>query len=138
MSTGTYEQELSKLRVLSREFAAAHPAIAPMLGQPSADPDVERLLEGVAFLTSLLHQRLTDHFPEFIQEIAQVLFSQFLRPIPSATILSFSPKGRLTESVRIPRGTRASSAPVDGTVCMFETCRETDLHPLAVSGVRIL
>lgn len=138
MSTATYEQELAKLRVLSREFAAVHPAVAPMLGQPSADPDVERLLEGVAFLTSILHQRLTDHFPEFIQEIAQVLFSQFLRPIPSATILAFSPKGRLTESVRIPRGTRASSAPVDGTVCMFETCQELDLHPLTVSAVRIL
>ena len=122
MSTSAYEQELANLRVLAKEFASAHPAVAPMLGQPSADPDVERLLEGVAFLTSILHQRLTDHFPEFVQEIAQVLFSQFLRPIPCATILSFSPKGKLTETVRIPRGTRAGSSPVDGTTCYFETC----------------
>lgn len=136
MSTTTYEQELAKLRVLSREFAAAHPAVAPMLGQPSADPDVERLLEGVAFLTSILHQRLTDHFPEFVQEISQVLFSQFLRPVPSATILAFTPKGRLAESVRIPRGTRAGSVPVDGTTCYFETCLDLELHPLTVSSVK--
>ncbi len=138
MSTNAYEQELANLRVLSKEFASAHPAVAPMLGQPSADPDVERLLEGVAFLTSILHQRLTDHFPEFVQEIAQVLFSQFLRPVPCATILSFSPKGKLTETVRIPRGTRVGSSPVDGTTCYFETCQNIDLHPLTVSAVKVV
>ena len=138
MSTNAYEQELANLRVLSKEFASAHPAVAPMLGQPSADPDVERLLEGVAFLTSILHQRLTDHFPEFIQEIAQILFSQFLRPIPCATILSFSPKGKLSETVRIPRGTRVGSSPVDGTTCYFETCQTIDLNPLSVSSVNVM
>ena len=136
MSTTTYEIELSRLRVLAREFSAAHPAVAPMLGQPSADPDVERLLEGVAFLTSILHQRLTDHFPEFIQEVARVLFSQFLRPVPSATILAFTPRGRLTETVRVPRGTKAASVPVEGTSCLFETCQDVDVHPLAVTEVR--
>ena len=138
MSSNVYEQELAKLRVLSKEFASAHPAVAPMLGQPSADPDVERLLEGVAFLTSILHQRLTDHFPEFIQEIAQILFTQFLRPIPCATILAFSPKGKLTETVKIPRGTRVGSSPVDGTSCSFETCQDLELHPLTVSSVKVL
>ena len=136
MSTTAYEQELARLRVLAREFSVAHPAVAPMLGQPSADPDVERLLEGVAFLTSILHQRLTDHFPEFIQEIARVLFSQFLRPVPSATVLSFTPRGRLSETVRVPRGTRAASIPVDGTFCFFETCQDVEIHPLSVIAVR--
>jgi len=136
MSTTTYEEELSRLRVLAREFSAAHPAVAPMLGQPSADPDVERLLEGVAFLTSILHQRLSDHFPEFIQEIARVLFSQFLRPVPSATVLAFTPRGRQTETVRVPRGTKAASVPVEGTACLFETCQDLDVHPLAVTEVR--
>ena len=136
MSTTTYEEELSRLRVLAREFSAAHPAVAPMLGQPSADPDVERLLEGVAFLTSILHQRLSDHFPEFIQEIARVLFSQFLRPVPSATVLAFTPRGRQTETVRVPRGTKAASVPIEGTACLFETCQDLDVHPLAVTGVR--
>ncbi len=138
MSTSAYEQELANLRVLSKEFSLAHPAVAPLLGQPSADPDVERLLEGVAFLVSILQQRLTDQFPEFIQEIAQVLFSQFLRPIPCATILAFSPKGKLAESVKIPRGTRVASVPVDGTTCYFETCQEMDLHPLTVAAVKVL
>jgi type VI secretion system protein ImpG len=136
MSNTYYEQELDRLRTLAREFSKAHPSIAPMLGQPSSDPDVERLLEGVAFLTGILHQRLSDQFPEFIQEIARVLFSQFLRPVPSATILAFSPRGKLTESIRVPRGTRAASIPVDGVSCLFETCQDVDVHPLVVSQVR--
>ena len=136
MSNLFYEQELKRLRVLSKEFAAAHPAIAPMLGQESTDPDVERLLEGVAFLTGILHQRLNDQYPEFIQEVARVLFSQFLRPFPSSTILCFSPRGKIAESIVVPRGTRAASIPVDGTTCFFETCQELTVHPLTLTQVR--
>lgn len=136
MSNMFYEQELKRLRSLSREFSAAHPAIAPMLGQESADPDVERLLEGVAFLTGILHQRLNDQYPEFIQEIARVLFSQFLRPFPSSTILSFAPRGKISESITVPRGTRVASIPVDGTTCFFETCQETSVHPMTLTQVR--
>jgi len=131
-----YEQELKRLRSLSREFSAAHPAIAPMLGQESTDPDVERLLEGVAFLTSILHQRLNDQYPEFIQEVARVLFSQFLRPFPSSTILSFSPRGKLSESIDVPRGTRVASIPVEGTTCYFETCQDLTVHPLTLTQIR--
>ena len=75
-----YESELNNLKGLAAEFAATHPALAPMLASPSGDPDVERLLEGVAFLTGLTRQKLDDEFPEFIQEIAQVLFPHYLLP----------------------------------------------------------
>ncbi len=52
-----------------------NPGLAPLLGIDSAsDPDVERLLEGVAFLTGMVRQRLDDEFPEFIQELAQLLY----------------------------------------------------------------
>jgi type VI secretion system protein ImpG len=136
MSNHFYEQELKRLRSLSKEFAAAHPSLAPMLGQESTDPDVERLLEGVAFLTGILHQRLNDQYPEFIQEVARVLFSQFLRPFPSSTILSFSPKGKIAESIVVPKGTRAASIPVDGTTCFFETCQDLTVHPLTLTQAR--
>ena len=49
-----YQQELQNLRDLAGEFSKRHPAAAPMLSNQSADPDVERLLEGVAFLTGNL------------------------------------------------------------------------------------
>ncbi len=67
-----YEDELNKLKGLAVEFAQNNPALAPMLSGSSADPDVERLLEGVAFLTGLTRQKLDDEFPEFVQELANL------------------------------------------------------------------
>ena len=61
MLNSHYQNELAQLRRLANEFAQTNPALAPLLGIDSAsDPDVERLLEGVAFLTGMVRQRLDD------------------------------------------------------------------------------
>ena len=80
-----YEQELNHLRQLAGEFSRRNPALAPLLGSASAvDSDVERLLEGVAFLTGLVRQRLDDDFPEFTQGMAQLLcFLTFCNRCPA-------------------------------------------------------
>ena len=49
-----YRDELSFLRLQGREFAEAHPQLTRFLSEQSTDPDVERLLEGFAFLTGKL------------------------------------------------------------------------------------
>ena len=100
-----YEDELTKLRTLAAEFSKANPALAPMLSGMSADPDVERLLEGVAFLTGMARQKLDDEFPEFVQEIANLLFPHFLRPVPATSVVAFLPRGAQMETVLIPAGT---------------------------------
>ncbi|MDA8138487.1 MAG: type VI secretion system baseplate subunit TssF [Desulfobacteraceae bacterium] len=129
-----YQQELSKLRDLGAEFSKKHPAVAPMLSGMSADPDAERLLEGVAFLTALLHQRLDDDFPEIIQELFQLIWPHYLRPIPSASIVSFTPKDDLKQIVRIPKGVQLASVPVDGTACLFQSCYDVDVHPMELDN----
>lgn len=128
-----YQEELSKLKDLGAEFSKAHPAIAPMLSGPSSDPDVERLLEGVAFLTALLRQKLDDEFPEIVHELVKLIWPHYLRPIPSTTIISFSPKPALKQSVTIPAGVYIDSVPVDGTTCHFRTCYDVDVHPISLS-----
>lgn len=132
-----YEDELNKLKGLAVEFSQANPALAPMLSGASTDPDVERLLEGVAFLTGLTRQKLDDEFPEFVQELANLLFPHYLRPIPASTLVSFEPKGMLAESVRIPAGTKIDSVPVDGTPCRFRTCTDLQVHPVALESARL-
>ena len=87
-----YQDELAYLRELGKEFAKAHPALAPMLAGPGSDPDVERLLEGVAFLTSKLRLKLDDELPEIVHSLLEILWPHFLRPIPSTTIVEFNPK----------------------------------------------
>ena len=83
-----------------------------MLGAVTTDPDVERLLEGVAFLNGLTLQKLDDEFPEIVQELASVLVPQFLRPLPAASLISFTPKTQLSEPAVIPTGTEIGAGNV--------------------------
>jgi type VI secretion system protein ImpG len=125
-----YQEELAHLKELGAEFAALHPALAPMLCGPSADPDVERLLEGVAFQTGLLREKLDDDFPELIHDLVRLICPQYLRPIPATTIVAFAPRPSLMQSQTIAAGTRLESVPVEGTRCQFRTCSPVEIHPL--------
>jgi len=125
-----YQQELQNLRELAVEFSRLHPAIAPLLSGPTSDPDVERLLEGVAFLTGLLHRKLDDDFPEIIHGLINIIFPHYLRPIPSCSIVVFQPKAGMMETINVPRGVSLGSTPVEGTSCIFRTCFDLDVHPL--------
>ena len=58
-----FQDELTYLRDLGKEFASAYPGIGPMLAERGGDPDVERLLEGVAFLTGKIRQKIDDELP---------------------------------------------------------------------------
>ncbi|WP_028215060.1 type VI secretion system baseplate subunit TssF [Paraburkholderia mimosarum] len=133
-----YLDELHKLKGLAAEFARVNPAIAPMLSGTSADPDVERLLEGVAFLTGLTRQKLDDEFPEFVQELTNLLFPHYLRPVPASTLIRFAAKGPLSQAARVAAGTELASVPVDGTPCRFRTACDLDVKPLAIAEVNLL
>ncbi|MBN2320584.1 MAG: type VI secretion system baseplate subunit TssF [Acidobacteria bacterium] len=130
-----YQDELSFLREMGREFAQAHPEAAHFLSEGESDPDVERLLEGFAFLTGRIRQKLDDEFPELTHSLMNLLFPHYLRPIPPISLIEFSPVGgMLRQSTRIPKGTEVASVPVDGTTCRFRTCFDVDLHPLNIES----
>lgn len=103
-----------------------------MLSGPKPDPDVERLLEGVAFLNGLLQQKLDDEFPELIHSLMDVIFPHYVRPMPSISIVNFKAKPGLNEVVNVPAGTSLASVPVDGTSCTFRTCFDVEVHPLDI------
>jgi type VI secretion system protein ImpG len=133
-----YQDELAYLRELGREFAQAHPALAPMLAERSGDPDVERLLEGVAFLTGRVRQKLDDELPQAIQGIAQLLFPDLVRPMPSAAILELTPLPTvLRERLVVKAGTEFASVKVDGTPCIFRSSTALELMPWIIDDVRL-
>ncbi len=129
-----YQQQLDNLRKLAGEFAKEHPALAPMLGGQSRDPDVERLLEGMAFLTGMLNARLDDSFPEIVHNLMQLCSPQYLRPVPSAVIMTFTPTPSLQETLKIKAGTEIKSLPVRGTRCIYRTCFDVDVYPLTIEN----
>ena len=135
MVTQYYKRQLDLLRELGSEFAEKHPALAPMLAGPGADPDVERLLEGAAFLSGAVQERLEDDFPEIIHGLTQLLFPHYLRPLPSATIIQFYPKPWLKEPIKINKGVELSSVKKDGVSFVFTTCDEIEVLPLSMENV---
>lgn len=132
MITRHYQEELSRLKELGAEFAQKHPALAPMLGGTSADPDVERLLEGVAFQTALLRRKLDDDFPELVHDMVRLVAPHYLRPIPATTIVAFEPKPSLVQPQTVPAGMQLASVPVEGTRCLFRTTGPVEVHPLTL------
>ncbi|RLB43296.1 MAG: type VI secretion system baseplate subunit TssF [Deltaproteobacteria bacterium] len=133
-----FQEELGYLKDLAVAFAKEHPALAPMLSGPSVDPDVERLLEGVAFLTALLREKLDDEFPELVHELMQLIWPHYLRPVPCTSIVAFSPKPTLKQPIEVPPGTYLASVSIEGTSCTFRTCYPVELHPLELIDAKIV
>ena len=128
-----YREELSYLRELGAEFADRNASLAPFLARESFDPDVERLIEGFAFLTGRLRQKLDDELPELTQSLAQIVAPYLLTPIPAMTVVQFFPsrtggRARMT----VARGSEIASRPIRGGRCRFRTCYDVKLTPVRV------
>ncbi|MNM94385.1 hypothetical protein D3C81_1067860 [compost metagenome] len=89
-----YQSELTALRQLGRRFAERSPALAPYLGQAGQDPDVERLLEGFAFLTGRLRQKLDDELPELSHSLS------LLRHLQNIELIPLDGAGKATRPIR--------------------------------------
>ena len=130
-----YQSELTALRQLGRRFAERSPALAPFLGEAGRDPDVERLLEGFAFLTGRLRQKLDDELPELSHSLMHLLWPNYMRPLPSFSILQFDPLKQSGPAQRVARDTPVQSEPIDGVQCGFRTCYPTDVLPLNLTAL---
>jgi type VI secretion system protein ImpG len=135
-----YERELTYIRKMAIQFATKYPKIASRLQlEPDdcTDPHVERILEGFSFLAARIHLKIDDDFPEITEALMSVVYPQFVRPIPSMSIVEFQldqDKGKVTTGFPIARGSTLYSKPVNGIPCKFRTCYDTTLWPLNVTA----
>jgi len=140
-----YNRELAYLRELGAEFAHMYPKIAGRLGMSGlevADPYVERLLEGFAFLAGRIHLKMEAEFPRFSQQLLELVYPHYLRPTPAMGIARFTPsfaQGGITSAFQIPRHAllRAPIAPGQVTACEFRTAHEVTLLPLELTDASI-
>lgn len=130
-----YQSELSALRQLGKRFSERSPALAPFLGQSGRDPDVERLMEGFAFLTGRLRQKLDDELPELTHSLMHLLWPNYMRPLPAFSMLQFDPLKRPGGAITVARNTPVEARPVQDVSCRFRTCFATDVLPLDLSAL---
>ncbi len=133
---GFYDQELAYLRKQAGLFAEAHPKVAGRLrlsADAVDDPHVARLLEGVAFITARIRQKLDDEFPELTDSLLGTLYPHLLTPFPSAAIARFAPVAELSGCYTIPRGTALEMEPVAGESCRYRTTQDVALWPIRVA-----
>ncbi|CCJ73126.1 Protein ImpG/VasA [Cronobacter condimenti 1330] len=89
-----YNRELAYLREMGAEFAERYPKVAGRLGMRGievADPYIERLMEGFAFLTSRVQLKMDAEFPRFSQRLLEMLAPNYLAPTPSMAIAELHP-----------------------------------------------
>ena len=131
-----FRDELTFLKEQGKAYADHKPQLSRFLNARNADPDVDRLLEGFAFLTARLREKVDDEFPELTHSIIHMLWPNYLRPVPSLTMVQFSPiEKTISSGQRISKGTQLESHPVLGTSCQFRTCRDVLIYPLIQTNV---
>lgn len=120
-----FRDELSYLRNQGAEFSQIWPQLTRFLSEQSTDPDVERLLEGFAFLSGSLREKIEDEFPELTHGLLNMLWPNYLRSVPSMTIVQFSPKEQsISEAAYISENVLLGAKAIDGLSCQFSTCRD--------------
>jgi type VI secretion system protein ImpG len=138
-----YNGELAYLRELGAEFAERYPKVAARLlleADKCEDPHVERILEGVAFLTARIRHKIDDEFPEITDSLLGMLFPHYQRPLPSMAVaqLVLAPdQAKLTKGLTVERNSRLNSRPVGGVPCKFRTAYPVTLWPVEVESARL-
>ncbi|TNH92324.1 type VI secretion system ImpG/VasA family protein [Aeromonas hydrophila] len=131
-----FRDELAFLRLQGREFADAYPELTRFLSEQNTDPDVERLLEGFAFLTGNLRAKIEDEFPELTHGLLNMLWPNYLRPVPSMTIMQFSViPGAIAQPALVRQGCQLDSLPLDEVTCHFQTCHDTWVYPADIRHI---
>src|SRR4051812_21828991 len=140
---GYYNGELAFLREMGAEFAARYPKVAARLlleADKCEDPHVERILEGVAFLTARIRHKIDDEFPEITDALLGLLYPGYLRPVPSMSIVQFvlsREQIKMTTGHTIERGAQLNTRKLRGIPCRFRTAAPVTLWPIEVESVRL-
>ncbi|MCO7630599.1 type VI secretion system baseplate subunit TssF [Pseudomonas guariconensis] len=136
-----YNQELQHIRESAAEFAREYPKIAGRLtlaGIDCADPYVERLLEGFAYLTARVQLKLDAEYPTFTHNLLEIAYPHYLAPTPSMTVVQLQTdpdEGSLAAGFQLPRGSvlRANLGRDSQTPCEFRSTQDVTLWPLRVA-----
>jgi len=136
-----YEGELAFMRDMGAEFAQSYPKIASRLGMDGVevvDPYVERMIEGVAFLSARVQLELELQYPALTSHLLEIIYPHYLCPQPSMMVAAFEPdmqNAALENGYKIERGSELRSVlgDDDTTPCVFRTSTDVTMWPIKIT-----
>jgi type VI secretion system protein ImpG len=139
-----YNRELQHVREMGGEFAREYPKIAGRLGLEGfecADPYVERLLEGFAFLAARVQLKLDAQQPVFTQHLMEMVYPHYLAPVPSMAVVEMAADRKeagLVAGHTVPRHTplRSLTGRDERTACEYRTAHDVTLWPLKLAEAK--
>lgn len=144
MKLDTFAQQMQQLHQEAQNFAELYPEHANALNLSALqdkDPYVERLLEGVAFLTGQIKEHIDADLPEISGTFIQQFWPHISKPFPSACIMQFQQNLRqIQKTTFIEKNTDIISQPLgpESTVCHFLTCEQLAVQPLHLVSADIV
>ncbi|NJM84062.1 MAG: type VI secretion system baseplate subunit TssF [Tabrizicola sp.] len=141
-----YEDELVHIRDLAKEFAALHPSVARNLSLesvPCPDPYVERLLEGVAYLSARTRLKVDGESARYVRNLLDALYPDLVGPAPAVSTAVLLPGPQvltMNDGFTVPRGTRLVAAFREGisTRATYTTAQDVALWPIRIEAVDYL
>jgi len=145
--TDYYLEERDYLMRRGQAFAREFPRLMQFFReyQRYADPHVDRILEGVAFLTARLHRAFDENKGHLAMQFLRAFWPQFLRPIPSATLVEIKPRPTMSVPLEIPPNYELESRNLvrmeKGSRTVFQVKYSTSealvVNPLIVEFVKV-
>ena len=131
-----YHKEIDELAKARQLFIERFPKLAPFLSNNSKDPDIERLIENFAILTSKIKMELDQNIPSIAESLINIIAPNYTSPIPSMCIQEFKLSDKAEVSnIKINKGTEILSKPVDNVACIFKTIYDVFLYPVKITEV---
>jgi type VI secretion system protein ImpG len=131
-----FDDELAYLRKGMQRFAKQYPQVAASLNLNSRemeDPQVTRLLEGFALLSSRTRCHQDELFTELNAALLDALFPHYRAPIPSMSVIALQANPSLQTVSTLARGEQVETLAVAGMPLVFSTCYAVDLTPVTIS-----
>lgn len=133
-----YNKELDAIRHLAQDFAQLHPKVAGSLLIGSSgieDPNVERLVEALAFLTAQIQYKLDDDQLQLAETLLQILYPHLQSPIPSVSIIELFCQPEITGGHFLDKNTLLETRPSYGQKCRFKTVYPCTVWPITTRTV---
>ena len=131
-----YQKELSYLYQTREYFVKKFPKLAPFLALDSKDPDIERIIENLAILTSKIHQEMEQNIPYIAESLLNVVSPNYTNPLPSLCMQEFLlNKDSKKNKIIVPKGSRLQSITIEQIECEFRTIYDVYLYPLDIDEV---